>query len=146
MCHAGWSRRILGPRLTVRSARARSCSRKLFAAMGADVVKVDPLRGDPARRHPPFPSDVPHIEKSGLFLYDNMGKRSVTLDLARLVRKADVMMDNHPPGWMAARGFDYEDCRAINPRLVHLHDGWRRRSTVPQSGPDGEGAGRADGG
>ena len=40
---------------------------KLLAAMGADVVKVEqPGTGDPARRQPPFPDDVPNPETSGL--------------------------------------------------------------------------------
>lgn len=103
---------------------------KLFAAMGADVVKIErPGVGDPARSQPPFPSDVPHLEKSGLFLYHNMGKRSVTLDVesaagARIAREliasADVVVENHQPGWMAARGLGYDDVRADNPGLVYV--------------------------
>ncbi len=102
---------------------------KLFAGMGADVIKVEPLRGDPGRRQPPFPGDVPHPEKSGLFLYHNAGKRSVTVDietaagaevLRRLVSTADVFVENHSPGWLAAMGFGYEDLRRVNPRLVYV--------------------------
>ena len=42
---------------------------KLLADLGAEVIKVErPDTGDKARRHGPFPGDVPHPEKSGLFL------------------------------------------------------------------------------
>ena len=55
---------------------------KLLADLGADVVKVEaPGLGDPARRRGPFPDDVPHLERSALFLYLNTSKRGVTLDL-----------------------------------------------------------------
>ena len=53
---------------------------KLLAALGADVVKVEPPKtGDPARRRGPFPGDDPHPERSGTFLYLNTGKRGITL-------------------------------------------------------------------
>src|SRR5580698_11016235 len=39
---------------------------KMFADMGAEVIKLEPPgRGDEARSHPPYPGDVPHPEKSG---------------------------------------------------------------------------------
>ncbi len=103
---------------------------KLLAAMGADVIKIEPPgTGDPSRRQPPFPGDVPHLEMSGLFFYHNMGKRSVTLDVgtstgARLFRElvgtADILIENHEPGWMAAHGIGYEELRADNPGLVFV--------------------------
>ncbi|MQG32781.1 MAG: CoA transferase, partial [SAR202 cluster bacterium] len=55
---------------------------KLLASLGAEVIKVEPPKtGDPSRRRGPFPDDVPHPERSGMFLYLNTGKKSVTLDL-----------------------------------------------------------------
>ena len=42
---------------------------KLLADLGADVVKIEaPGTGDPARGFGPFPENIPHLEKSGLFL------------------------------------------------------------------------------
>ena len=81
---------------------------KLLASLGADVVKVEPpVSGDPARRQGPFPGDVPHPERSGLFLYMNTGKRGVTLNLedpqgramlAELAANADALVhDRQPP-------------------------------------------------
>src|SRR5580698_9004977 len=56
---------------------------KLFADMGAEVIKIEPPgAGDAMRALPPFPGDVPHPEKSGSFLYFNTNKKSITLDPA----------------------------------------------------------------
>ena len=54
---------------------------KLLADFGADVIKIEPPEGDPARRHGPFPDDEPHPERSALFLALNTNKRSLSLDL-----------------------------------------------------------------
>ena len=101
---------------------------RLMAAQGADVVKVErPGIGDPARHLGPFPSDVPHPEKSALFLYLNTGKKSVTLNLKteagknilrQLVSEADVLVENFRPTVMQGLGLDYETLSAINLGLV----------------------------
>jgi len=79
---------------------------KLLADAGADVIKVEkPGVGDKSREYGPFPQDIPHPEKSGLFLYLNTNKRSVTLNLKtaagrkvfkELVQWADVLIENTP--------------------------------------------------
>jgi crotonobetainyl-CoA:carnitine CoA-transferase CaiB-like acyl-CoA transferase len=101
---------------------------KMFADMGAEVIKIEaPGGGDEARRHPPFAGDVPHPEKSGFFLYLNTSKKSLTLDPAqasgaevfkKLVAGADVMIENHPPGYLESIGLGYETLKTINPRLI----------------------------
>ena len=101
---------------------------KLLADYGADVVKVEkPGEGDPARRLGPFPQDIPHPEKSGLFLHLNTNKRSVTLDLKsatgqkvfrELVTDADILVESFRPGVMASFGLDYAALEKVNPRLV----------------------------
>ena len=101
---------------------------KLLADYGADVLKVEkPGSGDPARKIGPFLGDDPHAEKSGLFLYLNTSKRSVTLNLKteagkklfkELAREADAVVENFSPGVMARLGLDYETLEKINPRLV----------------------------
>ena len=58
---------------------------KLLADLGADVVKVEPSAGDPARREGPFPNGEAHPEKSALFLYLNTSKRGITLDLNQTI-------------------------------------------------------------
>jgi len=80
----------------------------LLADFGADVVKVEsPIGGDETRSRGPFPGDVPHPERSGMFLYLNFGKRGVTLDpgteagariLSALLAEADAVVENLGPG------------------------------------------------
>ncbi len=100
---------------------------KLMAGFGAEVVKIEPPGGDAARKAGPFPNDTPNPEKSGLFLYLNTGKKSVTLDLDKegdrervldIARRMDVLIENYPPGWLPSLKLGYDDLAAINPRLV----------------------------
>jgi crotonobetainyl-CoA:carnitine CoA-transferase CaiB-like acyl-CoA transferase len=113
---------------------------KLLADHGADVVKVEkPGQGDGARRVGPFLSDDPDPEKSGLFLYLNTNKKSITLNLKadtgvkvfkELVREADILVESFRPGVMARLGLDYETLEKMNPRLVMTSI-----SNFGQSGP-----------
>jgi crotonobetainyl-CoA:carnitine CoA-transferase CaiB-like acyl-CoA transferase len=106
---------------------ASACT-KSMAALGARVIKIEaPNGGDPARRMGPFPGDDPHPEKSGLFLYLNMGKKDITLDLhARegqnifrsLIEKADVLVEDLGPGVMDGIGLGYKDLEKTAPHLV----------------------------
>ena len=103
------------------------CTR-LLADYGADVLKIErPGGGDPARSLPPFHHDEPGLERSGLFLFLNTGKRSGVLDLksARgrdlllaLVEGADALVENFRPGTMERLGIPYERLAEVNPRLV----------------------------
>jgi crotonobetainyl-CoA:carnitine CoA-transferase CaiB-like acyl-CoA transferase len=101
---------------------------KLFADYGADVIKVErPGEGDPARTLGPFHEDDPHPEKSGLFLYLNTNKRSITLNLKTqtgkrifkdLVKDVDILVESFSPHVMPGLGLDYETLEKINPGLV----------------------------
>ncbi len=101
---------------------------KLMADMGAEVIKVEkPGTGDGARRLGPFPDDFPDPEKSGLFLYLNTNKKSITLNLKtemgrkileRLVQKADILVENFEPRVMPALGLEYQVLEKLNPGLV----------------------------
>lgn len=102
---------------------------KLLAAYGAEVIRVEPPGGDPARRHGPFPDDIPHSERSALFLYLNTGKLGVTLDigkatgarlLERLVLEADVVVENLPAGRLDSLGLGYRELAAKNARLLMI--------------------------
>jgi crotonobetainyl-CoA:carnitine CoA-transferase CaiB-like acyl-CoA transferase len=101
-----------GPMLTV-----------MMADQGADVIKVEPAAGDPARSQGPF-EDGHSIWFANL----NRGKASVVLDLkseagksalADLIRGADVFVEGFRPGVMARLGFGWDDVRALNPRIVY---------------------------
>lgn len=111
---------------------------KLLGDLGADVIKVEPPAGDPARRRPPFRNGVEHPDGSLLWLALNTSKRGVTLDLAQaggralfldLAARADVVIDT--PG---AGAIGWEELRRRNGRLVHC--------VVTPFGEDGPAAGR----
>lgn len=112
----------------------------LLAGLGAEVIKVErPGTGDGARRIGPFPDDEPHQEKSGLFSYLNLGKKSITLNLKsemgkdilrKLVAEADVVIENFEPRVMPSLGLAYETLREPNPSLVMTSI-----SNFGQSGP-----------
>ena len=103
------------------------CTRML-ADYGADVIKVeDPNGGDPARSIGPFYHDEPHPERSGLFLFLNTSKRSVTIDfrtergrdlVRALARSSDLVIESFAPGVLAARGLGYDALASENPKLV----------------------------
>ena len=101
---------------------------KLLADMGADVLKVERAGGgDWARDYGPYPNDLPHRERSGLFLYLNASKRGITLNLetptgreilAGLLSRFDVLVHNLHPTEMDRVGLDYDTLRAHNDGLV----------------------------
>jgi benzylsuccinate CoA-transferase BbsE subunit len=88
------------------------CAR-LMADMGAEVVRVERPGTGPA---------------SSLFFWaNNLGKRSITLDIEagegqdifkKLAVTADVVIESHPPGYLASLGIGYAELGKINPRLV----------------------------
>ncbi len=101
---------------------------KLMGDLGAEVIKIErPGSGEESRRFGPFPGDLPDPEKSGLFLYLNGNKHGITLDpgtaaggrlFRALIRDADVLVENQPPGVLEEMGLGYEDLGKINPSLV----------------------------
>ena len=101
---------------------------KLMADLGAEVIKVEePNSGDESRHYGPFLEDIPHHERSGLFLYLNTSKLGVTLNvrtstgrkiLERLLEDADVFVENNPPQLMKELRLDYTALKEMNPRLI----------------------------
>jgi len=101
-----------------------------LADLGAEVIKVEsPSGGDVVRSAAPFQNG-----ESGAFMRLNRNKRGLAVDLKvargkelflRLVRTADVVVENLRPGAMAKLGLDYAALREINPRLVYVAaSGW----------------------
>ena len=96
--------------------------------MGAEVIKIEePGCGDEARMRGPFPNDVPHTERSALFLYLNTSKLGITLNtktptgvniLTDLLREADIFIGDKSPQTLSAAGIDLETIRGLNSRLV----------------------------
>ncbi|MEE9285015.1 MAG: CoA transferase [Dehalococcoidia bacterium] len=100
---------------------------RILGDLGADVIKVEPPGGDPARRHGPYYHDDDDPEKSLSWYAYNYNKRSITLDLSqpqgrdlfiRLVQSADFVVETGPPGHLDALGLGYVALRAANPRVV----------------------------
>ncbi len=99
-----------------------------LADLGADVVKVESPQGDDTRSWgPPFIT-VEGETSAAYFHACNRGKRSITADFTteegralvhRLVRDADVVVENFKVGGLAKYGLDYETLREINPRLIY---------------------------
>lgn len=100
---------------------------KTFADLGAEVIKVEPPGGDPARLLPPF-ADLGEGRAASLYWEAySWGKRSISADLdtaagreavRRLAANADVIIESFPPGTLEAMGLGYEALRAVNPGLV----------------------------
>ena len=95
----------------------------MLADQGADVCKVEPVAGDPARDQAPFEAD-----QSVWFRNLNRGKRSVALDLKSdagraalwaLIDGADVFVEGFRPGVIARLGFGYPEVAARNPGIVY---------------------------
>ncbi len=101
-----------------------SCT-QLLAWLGADVVKIErPGTGDATRDELQFD---PH-EPSYYFLQLNSDKKSLTLDaatpdgkeiLTKLIKEADIFVENLHPGAMDKLGFSWEEVHKINPRCIY---------------------------
>ena len=102
------------------------CAR-LLADAGADVVKIEPPNGDPARREPPFASPADSPDASALFAYLNRGKRSAVMDagsaqdraaLRELLSTADVLVHDFPDPSKSLAGMNPDRLLEEFPRLV----------------------------
>jgi CoA:oxalate CoA-transferase len=111
-----------------------------LALLGAEVIKIEnPKDGDLARKL----GNVPALNKQLMgtsFLAQNANKKSLTLDLkapegkeifAKLVARADVVVENFRPGVMARLGFGYDKLKELNPRIIFC-----AISGFGQTGPD----------
>lgn len=101
---------------------------KMFADMGAEVIKVEPVGGDPKRCLGPFYNDEPSPDNSLAWWFQNRGKKSVTLDiettdgqqiLFKLLEDADVLIQSFDPGYMESLGLGYETLKKQFPKLVY---------------------------
>ena len=88
--------------------------------LGAEVIHVEPPQGDPTRDLKGF--------GTGFFPFFSRNKKSLALDIKsdegreiimKLVRQADVLMENFGPGTMERLGYGYDDVSALNPGLIY---------------------------
>jgi len=95
-----------------------------LADLGADVIKVEKPEGDDSRRMVP-----PEIGgESAAFMIANRNKRGIVIDLKtdegkdtlrRLLRSADVLVENFAPGALDRLGFGGASLSSMNPALIH---------------------------
>ena len=101
-----------------------ACS-MLLADMGADVIKVEKIPGgdDSRRMVPPTVAD-----ESAAYLIMNRNKRGIALNLkteagrgvlSRLLKGADVLIENYRRGTMEKMGFGFDALHALNPKLIY---------------------------
>lgn len=96
---------------------------RTLAAMGAEVIKVEPPGGEAVRGWPPATNG-----QGVFFTFQNTDKKSVVVDLEsddgrdqlrKLIASADVLIENLRPSALAKRGFSPDELAAINPRLIY---------------------------
>jgi crotonobetainyl-CoA:carnitine CoA-transferase CaiB-like acyl-CoA transferase len=94
-----------------------------LAALGAEVIKIEPPKGEEGRKFKPQFGGA-----SGYFINYNAGKKSIEVNLQdadnkkkvnQLIDSADVVLHNMRPGSMDKLGFGIQDIMAINPSLVY---------------------------
>lgn len=116
--------------LAVEQMQALPFATQLLAHLGADVVKVEhPLHGDSGRGALPAVTDRDGRQVGATYLRNNLGKRSVAIDLKhpegrelvkRLAGSFDVLGENFKPGTMDRLGLGYRDLATLHPRLIYV--------------------------
>ena len=95
----------------------------MFADLGADVLKIEPVDGDKTRRL--------RGSGAGYFSMYNRNKKSLAIDLKSdegakiahdLIDRADIFIENFRPGALDKLGFDYETLSARNPHLIYCSE------------------------
>ncbi len=115
---------------------------QLLARLGAEVVKVEnPRGGDLGRGSQPAMVDPEGRPVGATFLRNNLGKRSVAIDLKdpagrdlvlRLAPRFDVVAENSKAGAMAKLGLGYDDIASVHPRAIYLSvSGFGNRGRSP---------------
>lgn len=112
-----------------------------LAVLGAEVIKIE-MPGDPDQTRDSGPERALIDANMGAYYLTQAGnKKSMTVDLKteagreilrKLVRTADIMVENYRPGAMIALGLGYEEMAKINPRLIYAS-----MSAFGQEGPRG---------
>jgi crotonobetainyl-CoA:carnitine CoA-transferase CaiB-like acyl-CoA transferase len=99
----------------------------LLAALGAEVIKVEPPGGAPTRSIGPFVGDTAGPDRSLFFALHNRGKQSVLIDLddpgqpdrfAELVGSADILLESTDAGYLADRGLSHQFLAQRFPHLI----------------------------
>lgn len=96
---------------------------RLLADLGAELWKVEPIKGDVLRH-----SGWRVGGSSYLFHINNAGKKSLAIEpkhpegrelILQLARQTDIWLENMAPGTVAGMGYSYQELSAINPQLIY---------------------------
>ncbi len=127
----------------------------MFADLGATVIKIEnPKDPDYTRTFPPM-VEADGKQSSAFYAQYNRNKQGVALDLRsergkdifrKLVRKADILVENFRPGVMDKLGLGYDALKAENPRLVYTAISGYGRTGPNSNRPGYDNSGQASGG
>ncbi|QGA54117.1 CoA transferase [Sulfolobus sp. E5-1-F] len=93
---------------------------EMLAHLGFEVIKVEPIQGDPSRRD--------DVMGDSMFIFNNRGKKSIAIDLRskkgkevflKLIKESHVLIENLSPYTMEKLGFDEKTLFSLNPSLVY---------------------------
>ncbi len=111
-----------------------------LADLGAEVIHIEPGAGDDSRQFGPHIGDN-DINKSAYFISLNRNKKSLVLDLKKkegqtilkqLIKKSDVLVENHRPGALQKLGFGWTEVHKLNSRLIYASISGFGQDTLPQ--------------
>lgn len=115
--------------LALEQMQALPFATQLLGRLGADVLKVEPLSGELGRASLPAVADPVGRRVGATFLRNNLGKRSLCLDLKtpegkelllRLAPRFDVFVENYKAGAVDRLGLGYEAISAIHPGCIYV--------------------------
>lgn len=115
--------------LALEQMQALPYATQLLARLGADVVKIEPIRGESGRASLPAMADPAGRPVGATFLRNNLNKRSISVDVKspegrdlvlRLAPQFDVVAENSKPGTMRRLGLGYEDVAAVHPEVIYV--------------------------
>lgn len=113
---------------------------RIMADWGAEVIKVEPPKGEPWRTMGPAYEMPASPENNPIFQVENMNKKSVALNLktpeghdamVALLKSADVFITNTRLKGLEKLGLGYEEIKKVNPKLIYVHFG-----AYGQQGPE----------
>jgi len=115
--------------LAIEQMQALPYGTQMLGRFGADVVKVEPLTGESGRGALPAMADPYGNPVGSTFLRNNLGKRSIAVDLKnpagrdlvlQLAPRFDIVCENFKPGTVERLGLGYEDIAAVHPSVIYV--------------------------
>lgn len=108
----------------------------ILGDLGAEIIHIEPPKGDDSREFGPFIKDV-----SAYFISVNRNKKSVVVDLKKdegkrvlydLIKISDILIENFKPGTIKKLGFSYEEVKKIKPNIIYASISGFGNDTLPE--------------